>query len=81
MAFVAKHPRNIPAAYYKPIGQLVVRWGYTELYLQSVVWHIWRIKDPKSARLLTWDLSAASKIELFKYLSHDGSLTRTTELS
>jgi hypothetical protein len=69
VAFVAKHPRNLPAAYYKPIGQVIVRWGYTELYLQSVVWHIWRIKDPKAARLLTWDLGAASKVELFKYLA------------
>jgi hypothetical protein len=69
VVFKAKHPRNIPAAYYKPIGQLLVRWGFTELYLQSIVWHIWRIKDPKAARLLTWDLQAASKVELFKYLS------------
>ena len=69
MAFKAKHPRNIPAAYYKPIGQLIVRWGFTELYLQSIVWHIWRMKDPKVARLLTWDLNAATKVELFKYLS------------
>lgn len=67
--FKAKHPRNIPTAYYKPIGQLIIRWGFTELYLQSIVWHIWRIKDPKAARLLTWDLHAASKVELFKYLS------------
>jgi len=67
--FKAKHPRNIPAAYYKPIGQLIVRWGFTELYLQSIVWHIWRLKDPKAARLLTWDLRAASKVELFRYLS------------
>ncbi|HET9218534.1 MAG TPA: hypothetical protein VFR18_16235 [Terriglobia bacterium] len=69
MAFKAKHPRNIPAAYYKPIGQLIVRWGFIELYLQSIIWHIWRIRDPKAARLLTWDLNAASKVELFKYLS------------
>lgn len=69
MAFVAKHPRNLPAAYYKPIGQLIARWSYTELYLQSVIWHIWRIKDPKAARLLTWDLNAASKVELFRYLA------------
>jgi hypothetical protein len=69
MAFRAKHPRNIPAGYYKPIGQLIVRWGFTELYLQSVVWHIWRIRDPKAARLLTWDLNATSKVELFRYLS------------
>lgn len=66
--FKAKHPRNIPAAYHKPIGQLVVRWNFTELYLQSIVWHIWRIKDPKVARLLTWDLSAISKVELFRHL-------------
>ena len=67
--YKGKHPRNLPAAYYKPIGQLIVRWGFTELYLQSVVWHIWRIRDPKAARLLTWDLNAVSKVELFAYLT------------
>lgn len=67
--FVAQHPRNIPAAYHKPIGQLLVRWGVTELYLQSVVWHFWGIQDPKVARLLTWDLQAVSKLDLFRYLS------------
>lgn len=66
--FKARHPRNIPAGYHKPIGQLVVRWNFTELYLQSVIWHIWHIKDPKVARLLTWDLNTVSKVELFKHL-------------
>jgi hypothetical protein len=68
MAFKAKHPRNIPASYHKPVGRLVVRWNVTELYLQSIIWHIWRIKDPKVARLLTWDLNAVSKVELFRLL-------------
>lgn len=66
--FKAKHPRNIPAGYHKPIGQLVVPWNFTELYLQSINWHIWRIKDPKVARLLTWDLGAVSKVQLFQHL-------------
>jgi len=69
MAFVARHPRNIPAGYYKPIGQIISRWTYTELYLQSIIWHVWSIKDPKVARLLTWDLGAASKVDLFKLLA------------
>jgi hypothetical protein len=66
--FKAKHPRNIPTGYHKPIGQLVVRWNFTELYLQSIIWYIWDIKDPKIARLLTWDLNAGSKVELFQHL-------------
>lgn len=66
--FKSKHPRNIPIGYHKPIGQLVVRWNFTEMYLQSIIWHIWKIKDPKVARLLTWDLNAISKVELFKHL-------------
>ena len=66
--FKARHPRNIPTGYHKPIGQLVVRWNFTELYLQSIIWHIWRIKDPKVARLLTWDLNAISKVQLFQHL-------------
>ncbi len=67
--FKGRHPRNLPAGYYKPIGQLIARWSFTELYLQSVVWHIWRIRDPKVARLLTWDLNAVSKVELFELLA------------
>ena len=66
MAIVkAKHPRNIPSSYYKPIGQLIVRWGFTELYLQSIIWHVWGIKDPKVARLLTWNTNAVDKVKLF----------------
>ena len=64
--FKAKHPRNFPAGYHKPIGQLIVRWNFTELYIQSIIWNIWGIKDPKIARLLTWNLGAASKVDLFK---------------
>ena len=66
--FKAKHPRNIPTGYHKPIGQLIVRWNFTELYMQSIIWHIWGIKDPKVARLLTWDLGAVSKVKLFNHL-------------
>jgi hypothetical protein len=69
MAALFKHPKNLPASYHKPIGQLLVRWSVTELYLQSIIWHIWKLKDPKVARLLTWDLQAVSKVELFRHLS------------
>ncbi len=81
--FKARHPRNIPAGYHKPIGQLIVRWNFTELYLQSIIWHIWSIKDPKVARLLTWDLSAVSKVELFQHLVPlwITDLTEQTELT
>ena len=67
--FVATHPRNIPAAYHRPIGQIIARWGVAELYLQSIIWHVWQIRDPKVARLLTWDLNAVAKVNLFKRLS------------
>lgn len=69
MAKVAKHPKNIPSAYYKSIGQIIVRWGFTELYLQSVIWHIFKITDVKSARALTWSLNAVDKVKLFGALS------------
>ena len=69
MSFRAVHPRNIPAAYHKPIGQLLVRWGFTELYLQSILWHVWNIADPKVARLLTWEIRAEAKVALFKMLA------------
>ena len=65
----AKHPRNIPAGYYKPIGQLIVRWGFTELYVQSIVWHVWKVRDPKAARALTWHRRAEEKLKLFRALA------------
>ena len=65
----AKHPLNIPSAYYKPIGQLIVRWGLTELYLQSIIWHVWELKNVKAARALTWNLNAVEKVKLFGALS------------
>jgi hypothetical protein len=67
--FIATHPRNIPAAFYKPIGQIVTRWGFTELYMQSIVWHVWGLKDPKAARALTWNINAVQKVKLFKFLA------------
>lgn len=67
--FKARHPRNIPTGYHKPTGLLVVRWNFTELYLRSIIWHIWRIKDPKVARLLIRDLNAISRVELFQHLA------------
>src|SRR5689334_10223840 len=68
-AVKARHPVNIPSVYYKPIGQLIVRWGFTELYLQSIVWHVWKIKNAKVARALTWNLNAVEKVKLFGALS------------
>ena len=65
----ARHPQNITAGYYKPIGQLIVRWGFTELYLQSVIWHVWKIKDVKAARALTWNLNAVEKVKMFGALA------------
>lgn len=65
--FIATHPRNIPAGYYKPIGQILTRWGFTELYMQSILWHVWGLKDPKVARALTWNVNAVQKSKLFKF--------------
>lgn len=65
MAYKAKHPRNIPASYYKPIGQILVRWTYTELYMQSIIWHLFKVKNPKAARLLTWGRNAVDLTKLF----------------
>jgi hypothetical protein len=67
--FNATHPRNIPSVYFKPIGQIIVRWGFTELYIQSIIWYIWGIEDPKIARALTWNINAVDKVSLFKALS------------
>ena len=68
-AVKARHPQNIPASYYKPVGQMIVRWGFTELYMQSIIWHVWKLKDAKSARALTWNLNAVEKVKLIGALS------------
>lgn len=65
----AIHPKDIPAAFYKPIGKILVRWTFTELYMQSIVWHVLGINSPKAARLLTWGLNATDKVKLFTSIS------------
>src|SRR2546430_155193 len=65
----AKHSPNISFGDYKAIGEPNVRLGSTELYLQSVIWHVWRIKDVKAARALTWNLNAVEKVKLFGALA------------
>ena len=65
---IATHPQNLPAAFYKPIGQIIARWGFTELYLQSIIWHVWGLRDVKAARALTWNINAVQKAKLFKLL-------------
>jgi len=67
--YKARHPRNIPASYYKPIGQIIARWTYTELYMLSIAWHVLEIKNPKAARLLTLGLNAVDKVKLFGSLA------------
>ena len=45
------------------------RRGLTELYLQSIIWHVWELKNVKAARALTWNLNAVEKVKLFGALS------------
>jgi hypothetical protein len=54
--FIVSHTRNITAAYYKPIGQIITRWNWTEHSLLTISGHILEIKNPKAVRLLTWGL-------------------------
>jgi hypothetical protein len=66
MAMVkAKHPRNIQSSYYKPIGQIIARWMYSELYMSSIAWHVLKIKNIKIGRLLTWGYNPVDKVKLF----------------
>jgi hypothetical protein len=67
--YKASHPKNLPASFYKPIGQIIARWLYTELYMLSIAWHALGIKNPKTARLLTVGLNAVDKVRLFGSLS------------
>jgi hypothetical protein len=67
--FIAKHPRNIPANFYKPTRQLIVRWGFTELYIRSIIWHVLHITDLKVGRSLTWNINTVDKVALFKALT------------
>ena len=67
--FKAKHPAAIPASLYKPIGQILVGYTYTELYMQSIAWHVLRLRDPKAARLLTIGRNAIDLEKLFRSLT------------
>src|SRR5438309_506394 len=60
------HPHTLPKEYYEAIGDIIVGWNLTELYLQTLIWLFLGITNPKQGRLLTYDLGAEKKIELLK---------------
>lgn len=61
------HPLDIPALYYKPIGQIIVGWNLTEALMASIIWKIYKIKDVKQGRVLIYWLSAANKLKILAY--------------
>jgi hypothetical protein len=61
----AKHPPTIPNQFYPPLGRLIAGWTFTELYLQSITWHVLKVRDIKKARLLTWGRNANEVVKLF----------------
>ena len=69
--FKAKHPAKIPAAFYGPIGRLIAAWTFTELYMQSIAWHVLKIRAPKVQRLMTWGRNAVEQTKLFYSLNPD----------
>ncbi len=66
---VHKHPESIPQRYYKPIGEITARFGYTDLYLQVLIWHFLKINHVKQARMLTFRLDVSRKIEMLKIIA------------
>lgn len=60
------HPLDLPPRYYKPIGQISAGWGLTEALLQSAIWRLHKIKDPKRGRLFTYRPSSVEKLKIFK---------------
>lgn len=60
-------PRNLPARYYRYIGEIAARWNMVELHLQEIIWLVLEL-DPKRGRLLTYGQTARAKIEMFRAL-------------
>jgi hypothetical protein len=69
MVFKADHPLTLPAAYYKPIGEIIFRWSLLELYVENLVWHCMNLPGPKEGRSLTSQMSASNKLDLFNALT------------
>ena len=60
-------PRNLPAKYYRYIGEITARWNMVELHLQEIVWDVLDL-DLKRGRLLTYRSGAREKLNLFRAL-------------
>jgi hypothetical protein len=67
MAIWYHKPRNLPARYYRYIGEVATRWNMVELHLQEIVWSVLDL-DLKRGRLLTYRTPAREKINLFRAL-------------
>ena len=65
---IHKHPESLPESYYKPIGEIIGRFGFTDLYIQVLVWHFLKIKDPKKARMLTFRLDVSRKTDMLQMI-------------
>ncbi|MEO1596489.1 MAG: hypothetical protein AAFS02_14700 [Pseudomonadota bacterium] len=68
MAIWHHKPRNLPAKYYRYIGEIAARWNMVEVHLQEVIWHVLDL-DPKRGRLLTYWPGAVRKLDVFRALS------------
>jgi hypothetical protein len=60
------HPLDIPKDYYKPIGQIAAGWNLTEALIQSAIWHLHGITNPKIGRMFTYRPSSTEKLKIFK---------------
>lgn len=59
------HPVDIPARFYKPIGQIIAGWNLTEALISSIIWHVHGITDPKVGRLFTYRPNSVEKLKIF----------------
>jgi hypothetical protein len=67
MATWHNEPRNLPARYYRYIGEIAARWNMVEYHLQEIIWYVLDL-DLKRGRLLTYRAPAREKINLFRAL-------------
>ena len=58
------HPIDVPARFYKPIGQVMVGWNLAEALVCSIVWHIHGINNPVVGRLFTYRHNSVEKLEI-----------------
>ncbi len=65
MAFIMRHPANLPAKYYRAIGELIVKWNFVDFHMQSIA-RFYLNLGPKESRVLMYKLGTRDKVDILR---------------